>query len=284
MDLGCGLGLGGGDNLLLYRAFHRLEEDSLDFSNIRIVLVNTSHPGNIGAAARAMKNMGLLNMYLVAPRDFPSGVAIGRASSALDVLENAIVTETLEEAVADCSLVIGTSARSRTIPWPMVDPVACAEKLSDEMTNNKVALVFGREDRGLSNEELQLCHFHVQIPTNADYSSLNLASAVMVLCYEIRKIMLSKSTDVENSDKSDKSVEAGWDIELSTVADLEIFLQHHEKVMIRLGFHDPENPRNLLPRVRRLYSRIRPDKMEINILHGILTATEQALDNLEKGK
>jgi tRNA (cytidine32/uridine32-2'-O)-methyltransferase len=270
--------------LLLYRAFNSAESISLDLSNIRIVLVNTSHPGNIGAAARAMKNMGLENLYLVAPRDFPSGVAIGRASSALNVLDKAVVTETLAEAVADCSLVIGTSARSRRIPWPMVDPVECAEKLTTEMLSNKVALVFGREDRGMSNEELQLCHFHVQIPTNDEYSSLNLAAAVMVLCYEIHKTALANADAGESKpiEQEFKILEEDWDVELSTAGELEYFLQHLQKVMTRVGFHDPDNPRQLLPRLRRLYSRIRPDKMEINILHGILSKTEQALDNREE--
>ena len=256
----------------------------MDLSNIRIVLVNTSHPGNIGAAARAMKNMGLENLFLVAPRDFPSGVAIGRASSALNVLEGAVVTETLAEAVADCSLVIGTSARSRRIPWPMVNPQECAEKLTTEMQSNKVALVFGREDRGLSNEELQLCHYHVQIPTNEEYSSLNLAAAVMVLSYEIRKAFLALAED-NNREAKPRTDEDGWDRKIATVAELDSFLGHLERLMVRLDFHDPENPRHLMPRLRRLYSRIRPDKMEINILHGILTATEQALPvvEIEKG-
>ncbi|MDC0598401.1 tRNA (cytosine(32)/uridine(32)-2'-O)-methyltransferase TrmJ [Gammaproteobacteria bacterium] len=246
----------------------------MDLSNIRIVLVNTSHPGNIGAAARAMKNMGLSKLFLVAPRDFPSGVAIGRAASALDILDNAVVSETLEQAIADCSLVIGTSARSRRIPWPMVNPDECGQKLTREAQHSQVALVFGREDRGLSNEELQLCHYHVQIPANDDYSSLNLAAAVMVLCYEIRKAFLADNA----GSLVEKSEEEDWDREFATVEELESFLKHLETLMIRLDFHDPDNPRHLMPRLRRLYSRIRPDKMEINILHGILTATEEGLD------
>lgn len=250
----------------------------MDLVNIRIVLVNTSHPGNIGASARAMKNMGLNNLYLVEPRDFPSGVARGRASSAVDVLENAVVTSTLAEAIADCSLVIGTSARSRRIPWPMVSPVECAQKLTTEMLSHKVALVFGREDSGMSNEELQLCHFHVQIPTNDEYSSLNLGAAVMVLSYEINKAFQALD---ESSQVGSRSAEDGWDLELATTQDLESYLKHLEVLMTRLDFHDPTNPRHLMPRLRRLYSRIRPDKMEINILHGILTNTEHVLDKLE---
>ena len=243
----------------------------LHLDNIRIVLVNTSHPGNIGAAARAMKNMGLSKLYLVAPKDFPSGVAVGRAASALDVLDNAVICESLEEAIADCSLVIGTSARSRRIPWPMVDPQACAEKLVEEGQTQHTALVFGREDRGLSNEELQLCHFHVQIPTNPEYSSLNMAAAGMVLSYEIYQQKL-------RYDKTDKKAEASWDKDLASAAEVEMYLLHLEELMTRIDFHDPENPRHLMPRLRRLYSRVRLDKMEINILHGIVSETRKLLD------
>jgi len=253
----------------------------VDLTRIRIVLVQTSHPGNIGAAARAMKNMGLKKLILVNPKDYPSGVALGRAASALDILDNAEVVDSLDAAIANCGLVIGTSARSRSIPWPMVDPEECAQKLVTASGQNDVALVFGREDRGLSNDELQLCHFHVQIPANEGYSSLNVAAAVMVLSYEIRKAFLravDSQTTVSDSIVSSESLEVNWDQPLATVADIESFLAHLEKVLIRLDFHDPENPRQLMSRLRRLCTRIRPDTMEINILRGILTSTEQQLD------
>jgi len=242
----------------------------LHLNNIRIVLVNTSHPGNIGASARAMKNMGLSNLYLVAPKDFPSGVAIGRASSALDILDNAVVCEDIKEAIADCSLVIGTSARSRRIPWPVVEPSICAQKLVEEGQQQNVALVFGREDRGLSNEELQFCHFHVQIAANPEYSSLNLAAAVMVLSHEIYQFQQKMEPGKQESEEN-------WDNELATVADLETYLEHLEELLIKIDFLDPDNPRHLMPRLRRLYSRIRPDKMEISILHGIVSETRKML-------
>lgn len=244
-------------------------------NNIRIVLVNTSHPGNIGATARAMKNMGLQKLVLVAPRDFPSGVAVGRAASATDILDEALVVGSLQEAIADCGLVVGASARSRHIPWPLLEPDACATQIISAAASNEVALVFGREDSGLSNEELMLCHYHVQIPTNEGYSSLNLAAAVMVLCYELRKAWLSASG---RRGELLRVPEGKWDRELATVRDLDLFLDHLERVLVRLDFHDPENPRKLMERLRRLYGRIQPDKMEINILRGILTATEQKLD------
>ena len=150
--------------------------------NIRVVLVNTSHPGNIGGAARAMKNMGLSRLVLVEPRDFPSPEAEARASGASDVLESAQVVATLEEALVGCTVVLGTSARDRSLPWPLVDPRECGEKVIAEAGQGKeIALVFGREHAGLTNDELQRCHFHVHIPSSPDFSSLNLAAAVQVL-------------------------------------------------------------------------------------------------------
>lgn len=241
--------------------------------NIKIVLVNTSHPGNIGAAARAMKNMGLMQLVLVQPEDFPSGVAVGRSASAVDVIENAVVVDTLEEAIADCGLVIGTSARSRKIPWPMVTPESCAEKIVQESKGSMTALVFGREDAGLNNDELQLCNFHVQIPTNPDCSSLNLAAAVMVICYELFKY------DASFDAASPKAEDEFWDQEKATGEQLEHFYEHLEKVMIKIKFHDPENPRQLMQRMRRLFSRIRIDVMEMNILRGILSNIEYQIKN-----
>lgn len=239
--------------------------------NIKIVLVNTSHPGNIGAAARAMKNMCLEQLTLVAPEEFPSGVAVGRAASAVDLLEKATVVDTLQEAIADCSLVIGTSARSRSIPWPMLEPRECGEKIVQESASHPVALVFGREDAGLNNEELQLCHYHVQIPSNESYSSLNLAAAVMVLSYEIYSAYLAAEAT------PDKESAPVWDKELSTAAQMEHFYEHLEDVLVALDFHDRDNPRQLMQRLRRLYGRIRVDAMEMNILRGILTHIQQRI-------
>ena len=239
--------------------------------HIKIVLVNTSHPGNIGATARAMKNMGLSRLALVNPVEFPSGVAVGRAASALDVLEQAEVVNTLGEAIADCALVIGSSARSRSLPWPMLTPEQSAAKLIKESQSAKVALVFGREDSGLNNEELQLCHFHVQIPASPEYSSLNLAAAVMVLCYEIRRAVL------RDEEADDKAEDEYWDQERATVEQVEYFYEHLERVLVEIDFHDPDNPRQLMQRMRRLFGRVRIDAMEMNILRGILTNIEHKI-------
>jgi len=243
----------------------------LDFDKVTVVLVNTSHPGNIGACARAMKNMGISRLTLVQPADFPSGVAVGRAVSALDILENATVVESLEAAITDCAMVIGASARSRKIPWPMLSPAQLGVKVVRELEMNKVALVFGREDSGLNNDELQLCHFHVQISADENYSSLNLAAAVMVICYELRKAGLDRKGI------KDTAEDEFWDQEKATVKQVEHFYQHLERVMIAIDFHDPENPRQLMQRMRRLFSRIRIDVMEMNILRGILSNIEFSL-------
>ena len=161
----------------------------MNLDNIRIVLVNTSHPGNIGGVARAMKNMGLSRLYLVQPRAFPHKEAEWRAASALDLLEQAVVTQTLDEAIGDCQFVVGTSARERRIPWPLLDPRMCAKRAAQISPREQVAVLFGREDRGLTNDELKVCNLHLNIPTSEDYSSLNLAMAVQIVCYEFRMLL-----------------------------------------------------------------------------------------------
>lgn len=234
------------------------------FPDLSVVLIETSHPGNIGSAARAMKNMGVTNLTLVNPLDFPSEKAIYRAVSAQDVVSGAAVVDSVDAAIADCQLVIGTSARDRRIPWPLIDPKTCAEKVvAEHHAGRKVAILFGRESRGLKNEELQKCHFHVNIPTGKAYSSLNLAMAVQVICYEILQASLQ--------DK-ERAADEDWDVVFATGADMEHFFTHLEETLIEVKFHDPENPRQLMTRLRRLFNRIRPDQMEMNILRGFLTA------------
>ncbi|MCR9106528.1 MAG: tRNA (cytosine(32)/uridine(32)-2'-O)-methyltransferase TrmJ [Gammaproteobacteria bacterium] len=241
----------------------------MNLDNIRIVLVNTSHPGNIGGAARAMKNMGLRNLYLVAPHKFPHEEANWRAASAGDVLEQATVTATLPEAIADCQFVLGTSARERRIPWPLLDARGCAGEVAQRCANEQVAIVFGREDRGLTNEELQLCNLHLNIPTSADYSSLNLAMAVQIVCYEIRMVWAQGDLPVQADEQ--------WDTPFATQENMERFYAHLEETLVALEFLDPAAPRQLMARLRRLYGRVRLDEMELNILRGILTETGKSL-------
>lgn len=231
---------------------------------IRIVLVNTSHPGNIGAAARAMKTMGLSQLYLVSPLAFPHPKAIEMASGAQDVLDRVVMVENLEDAINDCTLIAGTSTRNRTIPWPILSPRKFAEKIyHPDHASHKIAILFGREQSGLTNEELQKCHFHLQIPSHPDYSSLNLAAAVQVIAYELRVAALAKQP--QNHDNH-------WDYPLATHHELEGFYQHLKETLIATEFLKPEAPRQLMTRLRRLFNRAQPDKMEINILRGILNA------------
>ncbi|MFT2110198.1 RNA methyltransferase [Marinomonas sp. 2405UD68-3] len=234
-------------------------------NKVRIVLVNTSHPGNIGGAARAMKNMGLDRLYLVSPKIFPSEEAISRASGATDLLEKAVVVETLEEAIADCQLVVGTSARERHIPWPLVDPRQAADLVYKE--GLETALVFGREDRGLTNEELQRCHYHVHIPSIESFSSLNLAAAVQVLSYELRMKSLLAIGDT--------TVQSKWDVPAASVEQVDYMLEHLEKVMLLTEFLDPNTPRQVMTRFRRLFQRAQLDQHEVGMLRGVLTSIEK---------
>ncbi len=232
--------------------------------NLRIVLVNTSHPGNIGSAARAMKTMGLEGLYLVSPQNFPHPKAIEMATGAADIVEKAIVVSDLTDAIADCGLVVGTSARSRTIPWPMLSPRQCAEKAIAEATTHKAAIIFGREQSGLTNEELHHCHFHVQIPCDDSYTSLNVAAAVQVIAYELRLASLAPQQKEE------------WDYPFATAREMQSFYEHLERVLIEIDFLNPKVPRQLMTRLQRLFNRARPDTMEINILRGILGAIDKA--------
>lgn len=237
-------------------------------AQVRIVLVNTTHAGNIGAAARAMKNMGMSKLYLVAPKDYPTEEGVRRAAGALDVLDNVVITDTLEEAVADCHLVVGTSARGRRIPWPLVTPRECGERAIVEAKAHPVAIVFGREDRGLTNDELQKCNYHVHIPTNPEYSSLNLAMAVQVLAYELRMACLS---DVNGQLPSFDD----WDLPPASSQAQEGYFAHLQETLEQLDFIQPGNPKQTMTRLRRLYSRVRLDEMELSILRGVLSATQK---------
>jgi TrmH family RNA methyltransferase len=234
-------------------------------SHIKIVLVETSHAGNIGAVARAMKNMTMSNLCLVKPKLFPNAEATARASGADDVLARAVVYENLADAVADCQLVIGASARGRTISWPELTPRQCAEKVVLHEADNKVAIVFGRENSGLKNHELDLCHFLLRIPCNSEYSSLNIAAAVQVVCYE-----LFVATGVQSeSVVGDKGEQA-----LATGTQMESFYQHLHQTLIDIGFMHPDKSKSIMRRLRRIYNRTLLDTKELDILRGILRMSQ----------
>jgi len=241
-------------------------------NEVRVVLVNTSHNGNVGSAARAMKTMGLSKLYLVDPVNEIDSHASALAAGATDVLGNAVVVNTLEEAIADCSLVIGTSARSRTLSWPMVEPRECGEKMVEGAKSGPVALVFGRENSGLSNEELQLCHYHVCIPANPEYSSLNLAMAVQTLCYEVRMSYLASQKSVNSIDPAivDESI-------YPSSKQMELFYEHLETTLNETGFIVKQHPGIVMTKLRRLFNRARPEEIELNILRGILSSIDKTI-------
>lgn len=237
---------------------------------IRIVLANTSHPGNIGAAARAMKTMGLSKLYLVNPKHFPDEQATTLAASAEDVLNHCRVTSTLVEALSGCHFVIATSARERRLPWPEWNPRTASEAALKATFTGEVAILFGSERTGLLNEELQLAHGHMIIPANPEYASLNLASAVQVICYELRMAFLnSQNTEQHPHLREIKEPPA-------TMEEIDLFYQHLEKVLFEIQFLNQQHPIKLMRRLKRLFQRAKMSKMEVNILHGILTAIQKS--------
>ena len=213
-----------------------------------------------------MKNMGLSDLVLVQPRYFPHEDATARASGAEDILGETRVVESLEEALSDCIYAAGASARSRAIDWPFMPPRACAERLVQKSAEGTVAVVFGPEKSGLTNEDLDLCNTLLTIPTNPAFSSLNIAMAVQIICYELR--LLQHEDPVPSDPESPPA----------TSAEFEHFYDHLEAVLTASGFLDPDNPRLLMRRLRRLFIKAEPDKNELTILRGILTALEPGKD------
>ncbi|MFC1235891.1 tRNA (cytosine(32)/uridine(32)-2'-O)-methyltransferase TrmJ [Vibrio sp. F74] len=239
--------------------------------NVKVILIGTSHPGNIGSAARAMKVMGLSQLVLVKPECEVDAQTRALAAGAADIAQNAVIVNSLEEAVADCGLVVGSSARSRTLEWPMLEPRECGEKFAIEGENHPVALIFGRERTGLTNEELQACHYHVCIPANPEYSSLNLAMAVQTLSYEVRVAHLNR-------------LQSGYPTRVEEYPrhkELEMFYEHLEKVITSTQFIAQDKPNMVMTKLRRLFNRARPESQEINILRGILTSVEKQLPSKE---
>ena len=235
--------------------------------NIRIVLVETSHSGNIGSASRAMKTMGLSNLYLVSPKSVDEQ-SITLAAGADDVMRNAHIVDTFEQAIENCSLVIGTSARLRHLQSTLIEPRECAEKVSAHQ--GQVAIVFGRERVGLTNEELLKCHYHLNIPANPEYSSLNLAMAVQLVSYEMRMAFLVKN----RTETALSTIENIY----PTAQEMEYFFVHTEQVYQSLGFIQNQG---VIQKLRRLYNRSSLEKNELNILRGMLSAVEKRL-NLQK--
>ena len=229
--------------------------------SVRIIMLRTWHPGNIGSALRAMKTMGLTRLVLVDPNQWPHAEATSLAAGAADMLESVEVAASFEEAIADCSLVIGTSARSRSFPWPMLNARSAAEKLVSEGKKGDVALVFGQETSGMTNEELQQCHFHVSIDANPDYPVLNVASAVQILCYEIRQAALA-TTEEEQEPEPDTAY--------PSTREMELFYEQLELALDDVNFIIRQHPGKIMTKLRRLFNRARPEQEEMNILRGVI--------------
>lgn len=233
-------------------------------ADVRIVLVEPSHPGNIGGAARAMKTMGLKSLYLVRPARFPDPQADWRAARAVDVLAAAKVVDSLDEAIGECVLAVGTSARSRRIPLPLADAQTVASRLAQEYADQPVAILFGRETSGLTNEELQRCQLHLSIPASPEYPSLNLAMSVQVVCYELFKARSATQAPATTSN----------DATLASLEEVEGFLAHFEIVLRRIDFLKSSAPRQAMTRLRRMFGRIGLEQVEVGMLRGILTHIE----------
>jgi len=230
------------------------------FDKVRIVMVGTTEPGNIGAAARAMKNMSLSRLFLVNPNKHPSAAATARASDADDVLSSAIVCSSLEEALEGVHLVIGASARQRNIKWKQMDVLDTCDEIQKTLAKSKqqVAVIFGTENSGLTNEELDLCHILMTIPGNPDYFSLNVASAIQVFAYQ--NFVSNIQIEFDNSNN-----------ELASFKELEGFYTHLEQVLEHIDYFDEKRSKSLLMRrLRRLFGRSYPEKEEVAILRGIL--------------
>lgn len=228
---------------------------------IRVVLSHTFHPGNIGAVARAMKTMGLHRLYLVNPTRYPDAEATTRATGAADVLEQAIVCTSLDEALQGTVLTVAATSRRRDLSHPLLTPRAAAPALLAEAQHGEVALLFGAETSGLTNAELDRCQMLMMIPANPEFASLNLASAVQVVAYELRAALLEGALPVVEEERERASFE-----------EVEGFYGHLEQAMVASGFLDPASPKRLMLRLRRLFARARLEREEVNILRGILTS------------
>jgi TrmH family RNA methyltransferase len=238
---------------------------------IKIVLVGITHPGNIGAAARAMKTMGLFQLALVQPQQFPCAEATARATGADDVLAHAQVFDNFTASIQDCHFILGTSARHRSIAWPVLTPRVGAERALT-LPNSKVAIVFGRENSGLTNQELDQCHAMIQIPTNQAFGSLNVAAAVQIITYELRMKSAELQAASENNIRKQRLSQV---FQPASAAALAQFYQHLEQTLIDIDFLDPHKPRRLMRRLYRLFNRTQLIDSEVNILRGILTAAQQ---------
>tara|TARA_A100000164_G_scaffold292803_1_gene266447 strand:+ start:254 stop:976 length:723 start_codon:yes stop_codon:yes gene_type:complete len=239
----------------------------MSFSNlINIVLIETSHPGNIGSVARAMKTMGLKNLLLINPRKFPSGDANALSGNAIDILEKAKVYKNLKEAIKDSTFVYATSARVRTIQWPTKNAQDAAEEIVKQVSaNKKISIIFGREDRGLTNEELQIANTHIEIPANPEYPVLNIAMSAQIICYEILKASI------------DTTARDWHDYPEVDSENLQMLIDHFIETATDIDVINPDNPKKIISRIKRMFTRLHPDEMETNFLRGFLSSIKKKI-------
>lgn len=238
---------------------------------VKIILIETSNSGNIGSVLRAMKTMGFKNLCLVNPKKFPSDEVKALAANAKDMIDDVVVVDTLDKALSDIDFVVGTSSRIRKVPWPNEPLNTVAPQINKiiEGTTN-VGILFGREDRGLTNDELQRCNLHMHIPANEEYPVLNLAMAVQVVCYQIYIDSLSKKSLVKNDN---------WDVPKAKSNHVKRLIEHFISVAEELEVFNKGNPRQIGARIKRMFTRIGLDEMEVNFLRGFLAATEEKIKN-----
>jgi tRNA (cytidine32/uridine32-2'-O)-methyltransferase len=233
---------------------------------INIVLVDTIHPGNIGSVARAMKTMGLLRLSLVNPRVFPSDDAIALSGNATDVLKNAKIYKNIRDAVKDSTFVYATSSRDRTIQWPIKDAASAAKDIHAEVNNNKeISIIFGKEDRGLTNDELENANRLIEIPANPIYPVLNLAMSVQIISYEIFKA------------SSDIKLKEWRDYPEVNSEQLQMLIDHFIDTAVEIDVIDPDNPKKIISRIKRMFTRLQPDEMEASFMRGFLSGIKKKL-------
>ncbi|MFL2730792.1 MAG: RNA methyltransferase [SAR86 cluster bacterium] len=239
----------------------------MSFSNlINIVLIETSHPGNIGSVARAMKTMGLKNLLLINPRKFPSGDANALSGNAIDILEKAKVYKNLKDAIKDSTFVYATSARVRTIQWPTKNAQDAAEEIVKQVSaNKKISIIFGREDRGLTNEELQIANTHIEIPANPEYPVLNIAMSAQIISYEILKASI------------DTTARDWHDYPEVDSENLQMLIDHFIETATDIDVINPDNPKKIISRIKRMFTRLHPDEMETSFLRGFLSSIKKKI-------
>ena len=235
-------------------------------NQVQIVLVETSHPGNIGSVARAMKTMGLQNLVLVKPRNFPSKEAFVLSGNAQDLIEQAVVVDTLDEAIKNCTNIYATSARTRSISWPIITAEMAGIEINKFVREGtKTSIIFGREDRGLTNEELQIANTHIEIPANPEYPVLNIAMSAQIICYEILKASI------------DTTARDWHDYPEVDSENLQMLIDHFIETATDIDVINPDNPKKIISRIKRMFTRLHPDEMETSFLRGFLSGIKKKI-------